>query len=286
MSLATSVTSPKANTAGREHLVDVFHIDEIPGAMDKMGWVVAAKMMRRWFDTKPDYAMTNQVRDGTVPPSALKPSQYDDQIIKMDWALGFSRCVPMFEDLVMHWNSPKGITRLKGCLEDAGWTRGASISLGSTRMCARELEETSQVNFSKFGQAMDTLDDMYGALGNAIFKLAVVGRTKQSAVYGREVFEVDKLGVYIRDTYDFTDDFHGSEPLGIWSRKRILNKLETAAYLGYSPVMIAQTFQGFVPVFNRHFRRWQQVHKEGGDFVVYSDVMWLPSPIREVPIPI
>jgi hypothetical protein len=37
--------------------VDVFGIDDIPGALDNMGWTVSAKLMRRWFSIKPAYVM-------------------------------------------------------------------------------------------------------------------------------------------------------------------------------------------------------------------------------------
>ena len=58
-----SVTSP-AHVKGKKVEVDVFHLDEIPGAMGKMGWQVAAKMMRRWFSNSPAYVMQENIRDG------------------------------------------------------------------------------------------------------------------------------------------------------------------------------------------------------------------------------
>jgi hypothetical protein len=151
-------------------------------------------------------------------------------------------------------------------------------------MKAHELNVISQVNYRYFGAKLDTLDDMYGALGKATYKIAVVGKSKRTST-GIDVFEIDKLGVYIRDTFDFNDSDSISEPLGVWSKERCLSKAETAAYLAMPPVQIARTFQGFVPVFNRDFRRWQRAHNAGGDFVVFSDVKWIASPIREVRIP-
>ncbi|MFC5772088.1 DUF6402 family protein [Thauera sinica] len=35
-----------------------------------------------------------------------------------------------------------------------------------------------------------------------------------------------------------------------------------------------QAFQGFVPARNTDFRRWQHQRNEGGDFFVFSDVLW------------
>ncbi|HEJ9509830.1 TPA: hypothetical protein SMN05_003634, partial [Proteus mirabilis] len=36
--------------------------------------------------------------------------------------------------------------------------------------------------------------------------------------------------------------------------------------------------KGYVPVFNRDFRRWQDENNEGGDFIVFSDVYWIDTP--------
>jgi len=124
----------------------------------------------------------------------------------------------------------------------------------------------------------DTMDDMYGALGKATYKIAVAGRSKPSPS-GIDLFEIDKLGIYVRDTYDFNDDGKLSEPLGISNKEPCLSKADMAAYMAMAPVQIARTYQGFVPVFNRDFRRWQQVHNSGGDFVVFSDVKWITPPV-------
>lgn len=281
MTLTTSVTSPKSQAAGKKVFVDVLHLDDIPGAMDKMGWKMSARMMRWWFDTKPAYRMPLDVRGGKIP---APPSQYEDQIIKMNWVLNYPRCVEPFERIVMNWHTPAALKQLRNRLIGAGWTPGSNVTLGAVTMTARELDRLSQVNFTDFGATLDTLDDMYGALGKASFKIAVVGRSKSSPTAG-DVFEIDKLGIYVRDTYDFNDDGGVPEPLGIWNKERCLSKAETAAYLGMVPVQIARTFQGFVPVFNSDFRRWQQAHNSGGDFVVFSDVKWVVPPVSVVKIP-
>ncbi|CCW29048.1 conserved hypothetical protein [Xenorhabdus nematophila F1] len=37
-------------------------------------------------------------------------------------------------------------------------------------------------------------------------------------------------------------------------------------------------YNGYVAVFNKDFREWQKIHKEGGDFIVFSDVYWIEPP--------
>lgn len=281
MTLATSVTSPKSQTQGKKHFVEVLHLDDIPGAMDKMGWKISAKMMRHWFSISPAYEMPLDVRTGKIRPAS---SQYDAHIIKMDWALDFPRCIEPFENLVMGWQTPAALNVLKTRLEAAGWAPGSNTTIGSVGMSAYDLDSTSQVNRKEFGTTLDTLDDLYGALGKATFKLAVVGRSKRSSS-GIDIFEIDKIGIYIRDTYDFNDSGMTPEPLGIWNKDRCLSKAESAAFLTMPPVMIAKRFQGFVPVYNSDFRRWQKAHNSGSDFIVFSNVKWLEPIIREVRIP-
>jgi hypothetical protein len=49
MAIAESKLSISENRLGKNVEVDIFHIDQIPNAMDKMGWDVSAQLMRHWF---------------------------------------------------------------------------------------------------------------------------------------------------------------------------------------------------------------------------------------------
>ncbi|WP_431604053.1 DUF6402 family protein [Aeromonas bestiarum] len=46
MTVANTKLSPSENTKGQEVKVDIFHIDQIPDAMEKMGWKIAHQLMR------------------------------------------------------------------------------------------------------------------------------------------------------------------------------------------------------------------------------------------------
>lgn len=296
-SIKTVTMTPSSQKQGVVVSTDVLYLNDIPEAMEKMGWHVSAKMMRRWFSTKPAYVMTPEVRDANLIASDLLPSQFDDQIIKLDWALEYDGCLDAFEFLAQGgWITENGLSLLKRRLIAAGWTPGKEFRLGSTRMKAIELEDLCQVNRKGFGEAYDVINDMYGAIGTGTMKIAVVGKTKVSDLTGRDNFVIEKIGLYIRDTYDFTDDpkwkNHGlSEPLGVWSRNRCLTKEESAEFfLSRTRVTIPLAmnnlkFKGFVPVANKDFRRWQDAHNSGGDFIVYSDVKWIEPPVQEVELP-
>ncbi|WP_368166222.1 DUF6402 family protein [Aeromonas sp. R9-1] len=88
--------------------------------------------------------------------------------------------------------------------------------------------------------------------------------------------------------YDFVDGNKiTTEPLGIWSQNRVLTKAESATYISSYGAglygVLARKWSGFVPVFNRDFRDWQDKHNSGGDFIVFSDVLWLhPLPNQRI----
>lgn len=271
MSLATATTTPRTDGSAVKVLVDPLHLDEIPNAMRAMGWTVAPQLMEHWFSIKPAYVMTEKIRTGDNP-LALKSSQYNDSIVTIEWLQNNSKqWADGSKKITSDWATKNGVGQLRQRLFAAGWRTGIqqSIPLGLNTYSARECDAYSQINYLKIGGLTDTIDDVYGAVGNGSLKIAVCGYTTQ--VSGVDYFQVTQTGLYLRDTYDFTGD---NELLGIWSRKGVLSKAGMAAY-AVNPMFYA--IQGYVPVFNRDFRRWQDAHNSGGDFVVYSNVQWQSS---------
>ncbi|GGP26710.1 DUF6402 family protein [Silvimonas amylolytica] len=286
MSIATSTLTLISNPQGTVVSFKPLELDEIPGAMDKMDWPISARMMRRWF-ANPQYVMSEaeKARLSHLDARKLDTALYDDQTVKMDWALAYPRVQAALTRLIEQAITSNSVNILRRHLQVMGWKPGADCRLGRIGGSARELDATCQIQYCGFGARMDTIDDLYGAIGTAILKLAVVGQSKGAFFY------VEKLGVYIRDTYDFTDaklvlgkiatPFHKPEPLGIWSRDRCLSKYEMVSYMAAmneSWSVVGDAFPGFVPVFNIDFRRWQDKHHSGGDFLVYSDVKWFAPP--------
>ncbi|MGS0742049.1 DUF6402 family protein [Glaciimonas sp. GG7] len=266
--------------------IEILQLRDLPDIMEKMGWDVAAKIMSHWFSMETTWVMPNDVKIGDIDPLSLSPTQYDDQIIKMAWLLKFPRAVEAFNDAYKNWATVNGLRELKKKLEKAGWKAGhiMPFKLGNRKMSARDLDSVCQVNFEEFGSKFDVLDELYGAIGKGIFKLAVVGEARSNWLLQRDTFVVKHIGIYLRDTYDFntTSTFEKMIPLGVWSKNRLLPKAEMAAfmalYLMKDKSDMIKKFPGLVPVFNEDFRRYQERHRAGGDFVVYSDVMWVPVP--------
>ncbi|WP_227458158.1 DUF6402 family protein [Cupriavidus pauculus] len=288
MSVATSILSPVSHRKGKVVEADVMYLDEIPVAMDRMGWRVSAALMRRWFSTKPAWAMPAHSRTAKVSSrSGVLSSRVDDKTVKMDWLLGFNRVLPVMEDLCSNWNNVNGRRELMRTLYEAGWTRGKTIRIGYGISSAKEIDDACTINFRPIGGYVDTLDDLSGSLFKANLKLAIVGETSSSRFHNKDTFEIKKIGVYVRDTYDFNALWLEETVigLGIWNRNRCLTKAEMAAYKAAPMLERALKFPDFVPVKNSDFRRWQGARNEGADFYVFSDIMWMEPQVDYITIP-
>ena len=275
---ATSITSPISNILGKKVYIKVLSLTDLPGAMDKMGWKVAPKLMRRWLSA-PAWEMPSNVKIDRIDPRGLAPSQVDIGTVTMDWALGYPQVKEAYDLLLATWNTPDGVKLLRRRLRDAGWKNG-TFRLGDLSQTTPVVDATSQINFLPFGSKRDTIDDMKGTLANAQLKLAISGRVARNWLE-QDCFLVEELGIYVHDTYEFID---GSitQPLGIWSEDRCLSKVEMAKWLVMGWPTNVIFYPGFVPVFNNDFNRYRTKRGYGGDFVVYSDIkrIKLSKPVK------
>ncbi|MCY1432101.1 hypothetical protein D9M71_480880 [compost metagenome] len=206
---------------------------------------------------------------------SLPRAHCDEGIVKMDWAMKFQRCREAVEEAESRLTTVNGIERLKDLLKKAGWMGEHSFELGFYNMSALQMDAFSQVNFSEFGGTLDVLDDMYGALGFATLKIGVVGKVfskeNPDTKKLRYFFRVEHLGFYIRDYYDFT----GPQYLGTWTEDRVLTKTETVFSMTAHGQVILRLKDGpFAAVTNSDFREYRDKNGKGGDFIIYSDVLW------------
>lgn len=279
---ATTITSDDKEKQEKKVEVDFFHIDMIPDAMDNMGWIMAPKIMRHWFRISPSYSFDEKSKKYSLDSDArnLEPHMVNDDIVKMEWAVKYEQVASGIQILKNSWNTVKAREVLKRRLLHQGYNLKKFDVIGMSDD-VKLLDSTAQVNFIRIGNKTDTVNDWYGAIGNVNLKVCIRGSV--SCVDGFFIINVDAVGFYLKDTYDFLDDnFLGvniPELLGVWGKSRILNKAETITYMSsYTQGIfgvIARRFSGFVPVFNSDFRKWQSKHNSGGDFIVLSDVLWL-----------
>ncbi|MFC5769513.1 DUF6402 family protein [Thauera sinica] len=233
-----------------------------------------------------------------LDPMELTPDQYNDSIVSMQWYLGFPRArdilfngkVIGISELRGAWATENGVKLLVRRLMKAGWkpNQKLSFSLGSINMGARQLDSICQVNRADHSDNRLVVDELLGALGTCTIKIAVVGSTSWLPFMGN-FFNVKKIGIYLRDTYDF-NGLH--EVLGLWDKskcysfgevpwKSILDSYSMGAQIlfGDGKTRSNVLTGNAVLVTNAEFRRWQDVKQQGGDFVVYSkDVLWVDPP--------
>lgn len=263
---------------------------DIAKAMKSMRWPVASSLMKKWVDGGA-FTLSDEIKLGSVAPLSLTSTQFDDTTVKMSWLLKFQRAKTAHAQVIGKALNEKALLVLKSRLSNAGWKSGA-FTLGNSKMDARALEGLCQTNFVPLGSLSDTIDEFYGAIGKGLMKVAVVGKVA-IGTNKRHVFVVDKLGVYLRDTYDFNDDGVLSQPLGVWSKDRCLSKTEMANFYSdklsrLNPVtwlvsrLVPPPYPGFEAVDNRSVRAWRESTGKGGDYVIYSDVTWVDSPVTHV----
>ncbi|MFJ4375449.1 DUF6402 family protein [Pseudomonas japonica] len=273
---ATLDTAPGKHHPPKKVMVNRLALTRLPSAMRKMGWDTAAALMQRWFDS-PAWTMPADWKSQRTQPNSMNLSaeHCDERIVKMDWAMKFASCRNAVEVAAGRIATVNAVDLLKRRIKTAGWVPGTPFELGFYNMSAIQMDSISQVNIADLGDELDTLDDMYGALGRATVKVGVVGTIYSefdSAVNDINHYcKISHLGFYIRDNYDF----NGPQYLGTWTQNRVLSKSETILSLtpsGQSIIHLGQ--EPFAAVSNPDFRNYRSKTGKGGDFVIYSDILW------------
>jgi len=281
-------TQPGNHHPAKQIVIQALPLSKVPVAMRRMGWQTSAALMQRWFDS-PAWQMPEEWKEEKTKPDpmSLESAHCDENIVKMSWAMRFDRCREAVAVAQSRISTPNAVFRLKELLKSAGWDGRSSMRLGNIEHSARQLDVSAQVNYALLGELSDPLDDMYGALGTALLKVCVSGKAfvREDSVSHRVdgYFEVERLGFYIRDQYDF----NGFQFLGIWTENQILNGSELKKSLLSGDVPIFDIGgKPFAAVTNGDFRQYRKQVGMGGDFIVYSDVMWVGAgtviPLGEV----
>jgi hypothetical protein len=242
-------------------LSDLTHI---PRIMRRRGWNNGARLLDLWFSR----------RAAAAPHYA--PA--DTSTIKMDsWVLTFPRAQRLYDAIMRDrvWANPAAQSVIAQLLRRKGLLTAGGCSFGPTGGSAVS-QDPDYVNFRVIDESA-AFDDMTAALGAFAFRVLVAGTVApQTAGAGYDV-EISRVGVYIRDSFDF----EGDQYLGCWSDNPD----------GFSPLMppgavtpygLSLSPPAFSPVGNRDFREWRRQTGRGGDFLVYSDVKWtsLTTPDR------
>lgn len=226
---------PKVLEAEDQDKLPEFDLQDIPGAMDKIGWPIAAKIARRWFNG-PAHIWDDDL-DSVQP--------IDDTTITLAWALKFQGVKKRFDQLLelIYSKNAHAVLRkkiLQHATEVFTKTSNADPTLGfDTTAFTTDLRkfhidwhfQKKEVSILDTTEGVLSMTDISAALGNFVF-YAAIGRVE---VTGSRYYKYDTnphqycndavaklthVYVYLKDNYSFNDkDPSKSQYLGHWNKK-------------------------------------------------------------------
>lgn len=301
--MSTTIVTETTSLEGSEPtevVTDNFKVTDIPNAMEKSNWTTSARFMRKWLN-EPEYTLPRKAKSGNIPPSAL-PKNALVTDLPFEWLLTSStRIKPRIEELLASLSyvnnvNPyightkefskqlsKGLIQFMTRLSRLGYLDEQTRSLKNaysdlSDLSAIELEEKSQFNFIRIGNTnleklTDDLDDVYGALGNFTIKIAATRFRTINNYKGFAKIEIDEIGLYVRDTYDFIND-DDDQFLGYWN--------DSGAHKHYTSVKLDSIFYDnkvYLKTTNNSFNAYREITGKGGDYIVFSTVHKHPTSI-------
>lgn len=279
--------TPSAETKGIVVELNEIELTDIPSAMRNMGWEIAPFFMERWFSGDA-FVISDDVRKKyDNHPTTIPKEHLDEKTVTMKWLMNFQRVKKAYDHLVKNWKSENSLNGLINKSKKA--IKNQNGKLGSKDFNARELHEHCQIQFRKFGGLYESdIDDLYGSIGNANLYLAAIGEVIQN---GQKV-KITDFGIYLRDIYEF----NGDDPLGLWTKDGVFDKIETPFMYIHKSALDDTVRKNFGPMFrlcskfvednsqvaiesprlvyDAHFREYRKETGKGGDFYIFSDVMW------------
>lgn len=191
---AESELSPAYNTKGKEVDFSPLKITDMPAAMRNMGWQKAAQVMQKWQDGEADEITGKRIEYYADKPETISADICDENTVTMEWALGYPRVREVYEELQQTWCSPAARLQIVDKLKQQKWPS----TLGTTSCSARILHGLCQVQYAPFGSMWDTIDEMYGLIGEAALYLAVVGHLEKGpAMWVKEERQYMHKGIFL-----------------------------------------------------------------------------------------
>lgn len=282
--------------------------------MSTQGFPVAAALQERWFKGMA-LAFTDDMKMGKkdgkkIDYTALPPEQYllassgDKVSPTVAWAKKSVVARQLHDRLVGTWNSASEIDkngksrrekthkllaeRLSSLISNgAPVDNKAGFAIGDMAALAHQQErlyvQTERIHLDL---TSDKVDDYFAAFADAQWRLCIFGWATP-AKGNKFAFDVSiyNYGVYLFDTYDFL----GFQPLGFWNRNGVfLDDDGTAGLLLTAPNIktaepslndyLVAPDDKYYEVENADYRDYRSATNKGGDFYVFSDIVWHISP--------
>ncbi len=248
------------NTEGTS--LKVHLVRYIPAIMKQKKWNKGFEMQEKWFTNK---ANSNPNKNVDIA-----------NIITMQWLLNFTRVKLFYQEIVTKklWFTKAAQNQIISEVKKMAITYPKRIP-----EVTRIGEKSSQITHDKNGNPIpkfdkyyftnivfkssyfSELDDLYAALANFAFRVCIVDaeiiNTNIPNIYQ---LKINKIGIYIKDSFDYIDQGIFSQSLGYWSIKnQDVSKL----------VLIDNSYH---LIKNKHFQDYRKDTGFGMDFKVFSDL--------------
>lgn len=285
----------------------IFDLQDVPVAMDNLGWTVSAKLARMWF-ASPAHVYDNN-------PKSVHP--INDSDVTLEWTLKFGSVRKKYEkllakdiysDAAIAFAKLKIMNRIrKRFSEDRTTNLSFNTTQSLTDIQQFHIDWQFQLTSISDGDTFEGLTptDLTGALANFNIYVAVGNVEVSGEKYFRyensnNAYCLDAVGkithvyVYAKDNYSF----NGKQYLGHWNKYGVIiapgtwltgsvapkhdSDLDIWVKAINKPVDTRKSFFGkfkesdvYFPVFNADYTRWREKHHRGGDFMVYSKPVYL-----------
>ncbi|WP_221623325.1 DUF6402 family protein [Burkholderia ubonensis] len=222
-----------------------FDLQDIPIAMDKMGWPISAKLAREWF-ASPSHAYNDDL-------NSVQP--FDDTTVTLEWVLKYRGASERFNQLIRQAiytpNAARATTKVLAPVIQKRFSAGQVNAAGTPIDTSPFLKDLLQFHIDwgfqyQHVSSADTLDgtsmtDLTGALANfnfyaAIGKATVAGERYYKYEGKNKIFclepvaQITHIYVYIKDSYSFNDESSSkSQYLGHWNKNGLVLSYVAAA---------------------------------------------------------
>ncbi|UOB59302.1 DUF6402 family protein [Burkholderia pyrrocinia] len=284
----------------------VFDLQDVPIAMDNLGWKVSAKLARIWF-ASPAHTYNDD-------PTSAQPLYNGD--ITLDWALRFGSVKKKYDNLLSNDIYSARSTRIatdivKDFVQKLFADRNSVFSFATSAFTDDLHKFHTDWQFQLLPISnWDTLEnlaptDLTGALANFNIYVAIGNVEVSVEKYFRyentgKFYCLDATGkithiyAYVKDNYSF----NGKQYLGHWNKHGVViapgslltgssspkrdSDIDIWVKSINKPVDTRKGLFGkfrepdvYFPVYNADYDRWREKHHRGGDFMIYSKPVYL-----------
>jgi Family of unknown function (DUF6402) len=284
----------QAITEKPEKPIEPFDIQDAPLPLESVGWKRYALWMRRWFASKRHSVANEEQKQGGTPSSPLYPADMVDTntLKKIDLLKDeqFKKAYDAIRSDV-YLQSPKVKDAIKKMFSKiSGYSKDiepfysgntdrqyihnnycfASINVGDGF-----LENLEDIRLNDKDQSSNTSGELEAAFGSV--KLYACIYDAHIFYHGNETrqVKVKSVAFYIRapfgfDTLPSTQEFRGhfnKKHLALATDGKWANK---PIYVGDDPYAKNAVYR---PLFNSDFVGWAEKNSQGGDFLVFSEII-------------